>query len=106
VRELRAIEVGEISISAWTFILCFLVATALVIAANVWIYSMLEEVNRRLPKTAQIEMSGLRWKMYEVLRLHAEMYPESPKRWQMWTMALSGFALMFGGFFASWILPR
>jgi hypothetical protein len=85
--------------------LSFLVALLFVIAANVWFYSMANEVNKRLPKNAQID-AGMRHNMYEVLRLHAEMYPESSKRWQMWTLALTGFALMFGGFFASWVLPR
>jgi hypothetical protein len=85
--------------------LSFLVALLFVVAANVWFYSMANEVNKRLPKNAQIDV-GMRHNMYEVLRMHAEMYPESPKRWQMWTIALTGFALMFGGFFASTVLPR
>ena len=96
-------EDTEIPASGWAFVLCFLVAITLVIAANIWLYWMLEEVNRRLPKEAKIEFVG-RWKMYKVLSLHSEMFPKIPKRWQMWTLALIGFAFLFGGFFASAIL--
>ena len=78
----------------------FLVAITLVIASNVWLNSILEEVNRKLPKEARVEFVS-RWKMHKVLRLHSEIYPESPRRRQMWALALTGFALMFGGFIAS-----
>jgi hypothetical protein len=96
---------SQISASALTFVLSFLVALSFVIAANIWFYSMGKEVNKRLPKDAQIDL-WMRHKMYEVLRLHAEMYPESPKRWQAWTLFLFGAAFLFGGFVASWFLPR
>ncbi len=88
--------------------LCFLAAMSFVIAANMRIYSMSEEVNRRLPEKAKINLFGFgaNWKMYEVLRLHAEMYPESPKRGQMWALVVLGAVFLFGGFFASWVLPR
>jgi hypothetical protein len=66
---------------------------------------MAKEVNERLPEKAKIDV-WMRHKMYEVLRLHAEMFPASPKRWQMWTLALCGFAFLFGGFFAASFLPR
>jgi hypothetical protein len=90
--------------AALTFVLCFLVAVSLVFAANMRIDSMCEDVNQRLPANAQISVWD-RSKMFELLRLHAEMHPESPKRWQMCTLALTGFAFGFGGFIASWILP-
>jgi hypothetical protein len=104
-RELLAIGGLQISVVALSLVLCFSVAVSLVIAANVWVASMCKEVNQRLPRNAQIDFWD-RWKMYEILNLHAQMYPDSPKRWQMWTLALSGFAIGFGGFFASWMLPR
>jgi hypothetical protein len=44
--------------------------------------------------------------MYELLRLHTQMYTDSPKRWQMWTLALTGFVFLFGGFFAASVLPH
>jgi hypothetical protein len=84
---------SEISASALTFVLSFLVALSFVITANIWFYSMGKEVNKQLPKDAQIDL-WMRHKMYEVLRLHAEMHPKSPKRWQMWTLVV--FAAAFG----------
>jgi hypothetical protein len=88
--------------------LCFLVAVCLVMIANMRVFSIYEQVNERLPKDARFDAVGFgaREKFFEVLRLHAEMFPDSPKRWQMWTLMLSGFAFGFGGFYASWILPR
>jgi hypothetical protein len=94
-----------ISEVALSLVLCFLIAVSFVIAANLRILSMCEDVNQRLPTNAQISVWD-RSRMYELLRLHAEMYPESPKRWQMWTLALTGFAFLFGSLFASWALPR
>lgn len=83
-RHERIVRSGGSQISASTliYILSFLVALSFVIAANVWFYSMANEVNERLPKNAQID-AGMRHNMYEVFRLHSQMYPESPKRWQM-----------------------
>jgi hypothetical protein len=85
--------------------LSFVVAISLTAAANARLFSMLDEVNRQLPKEARID-SLIGWNTYKVLGLHAEMYPESKKRWQMWALVLSGFAFLFGGFFASWVLRR
>ena len=75
-------------------------------AANGLLYSMRDEVNRRLPKDAQIDFWGWRRREFAVLRLHREMYPESSKRWKMWVLALSGYTIMFGGFFACIVLSR
>jgi hypothetical protein len=107
--ELFATEATKISASALTFIMSFLVAMVLVTAANMRFYSMGEEVNRRLPENAKIDLFGFgaNWRMYKVLRLHAEMYPESPKRWQAWTLVAFAAVFLFGGFFlASWVVPR
>jgi hypothetical protein len=81
---------------------------SLVAAAKMPVFSIYKEVNRRLPKDAQFNVTGFgaRQKLFEVLRLYAELYPESPKRWQTWILALFGFALLFGGFVASWFLPH
>jgi hypothetical protein len=105
VRELTPKEGTKISASAWTFALSFLVAIALVIASNIWLDRMLEEVNQRLPREEEIEFVG-RWNMYKVLSLHSEMYPDSPKRRQMWALCLLAAAFGFGGFVASWFLPH
>jgi hypothetical protein len=66
---------------------------------------MLKEVNPRLSKDAQIDIWD-RSKFFEILLLHAEMFPESPERWQMWTLFLMGTAFLFGGFLTSLVLPR
>ena len=81
-----------------------MVAMCLVAAANERFHSMTDEVNQHLAKNARIRAT--RWNVYHILGLHAEMYPNSPKRWQMWTLALTGFAFLFGGFFASSALPH
>jgi hypothetical protein len=104
-RESLATRGTHISASALTFVLSFLAALSFAIAANMRIHSMCREVNLRLANDRQISLSGTRWKMYEVLRLHAEMYPESPKRWQMWTLAALAAVFLFGGFFGSSLLP-
>ena len=72
---------------------------------------MSEESNQRLHEDAQINVYTGRWykgepKLNVVLRLHAEMFPDSPKRRQMWILVLFGFAFGFGGFIASWFLPH
>jgi hypothetical protein len=73
-----ATEVTKISASVLTFVLWLSLAVCFVIAANIWVYAISETVNRRLPKNAQISVHWGPRKMYEVLRLHAEMYPDSP----------------------------
>ena len=109
--ELFEMEGTKISAAGLTFGLSFLIAVFLVIAGNMRISSMAGEINRRLPEDAQIDVYAGRWykgepKLNVILRLHAEMYPNSPKRWQMWILVLLGFAFGFGGFIASWVLPR
>ena len=106
VRKSSAVEGTWISPSALTFVLCFLIAFSLVMAANILAFLIYQEVNRRLPRDAQFSVIGARWKLFEVVDLHGQMFPDSPKRWQMWTLAMSGFAFAFGAFFALWILPR
>ena len=94
-----------ISPSRLTLVLSFVVAFSLVIAANAKIYSICEEVNARLPPDAHISIWD-RSRFFELLGLHAEMYPESPKRWQTWALFWSGAFFGFGGFIASWFMPH
>jgi len=49
----------DISASALTFVLCFLAAMSFVIAANMRIYSMSEEENRRFPRKQRSTCLGL-----------------------------------------------
>ena len=83
----------------------FLVALSFVMAANKKIWSMTDEVNRQIPKDAQIDVWD-RTKFFNILDLHAEMYPASPKRRQVWTLILFGSIFLFGGFITSWFLPH
>ena len=76
----------------------------LLAAANERFYSMTDEVNQRLPKNAQIRVT--RWNVNHILGLHAGMYPNSPKRWQYWTLVFFGAVFGFGGFIASGFLPH
>ena len=94
--------------SGWVFVLSFLVAVSLIIACNIRIASIWDEVNWRLPQDAQIDRFGFgsRWYMWKILSLHAEMFPENPKRRQMLVLGLSGFVFGFGGFVASFTLFR
>jgi hypothetical protein len=95
-----------ISPAGLTFVSSILISSSLVIAANMRFYSISKDVNRRLPGDAQISLFFQRWKIYEVLRLHAEMYPDSSKRWQAWTLVVVGAVILFAGFFASATLPH
>ena len=73
---------------------------SLLMTANARVHSMWKEVNPRLPKDKRIDIWS-RSESSEVIRMHAEMYPESPLRRQMWILTISGFAVLFGGFIAS-----
>lgn len=43
-----------------------------------WCFTILGEVNGRRPETDQISIWALRGRLHQVLRLHAELYPNSP----------------------------
>ena len=105
-REFVRYRGPQISASGLMFVFSFLVALSFMMAANMRFYSMAKEVNQRLPRDAQINVWGWRHERDDVLRLHAEMYPTSPKRWQFWTLFFFGAVFGFGGFIASWFLPH
>jgi len=88
----------------WVFIASSSIAITLIIAANVWCFMILGEVNGRRPEQDQISIWQLRWRLYQVLRLHSELYPDSPKRKQMWALVLLGALFLFGGFWLTAIL--
>jgi hypothetical protein len=69
-----------------------------------WCYAILGEVNGRRSKEDQISMFWISQKLFQILRLHADLYPDSPKRKQMWAFALTGFVFLFGGFVVAVIL--
>jgi hypothetical protein len=108
VTEYSAAEVKAILASALIFAVCVPIGASLVIAANGQASSIYREVNSQLPEDAQFNQWdwGARPKSFEVLRLHSKMYPESPKRWQMWALSLSGYAIGLGVFVALCALSR
>jgi hypothetical protein len=66
----------------------FTAGVGLVILGSFFFYTILEEVNGRLPIDEQISMFGVNTKVFAVLRQHAQLFPSSRKRSQMlWIMA-------------------
>ncbi len=94
----------KLSLPSLVFIASFSVAISLIIMANMWSYAILGEVNGRRSKEDQIGMFWISLKMGQILRLHAQLYPDSPKRKQMWAFAFTGFAFLFGGALAFVVL--
>ena|SRR5215469_1391914 len=86
------------------FVASLSVAFTLIIVANVLCFTMLAEVNERRPEKEQISGWQLRWRLYEVMRLHAELYPKSLRRKQLWALIVVGGIFLFGGFFATAVL--
>ena len=78
----------------------FCTAIGLMIAANLTCYAILVEVNQRRPPDEQIREFFLGTRLFSVLSLHSEIYPDSPKRRRMWSLALSAVTLGFCGFAA------
>jgi hypothetical protein len=73
----------------------FLFATGvgLVILGGFVFYTILGEVNGRLPIGEQISMFGVNTKVFTILRQHAQLFPGSRKRSQMLSIMAAGFAL-------------
>lgn len=66
----------------------FTAGVGLVILSSFFFYTILGEVNGRLPIDEQISMFGVNTKVFAVLRQHAQLFPSSRKRSQMlWIMA-------------------
>jgi hypothetical protein len=80
----------------------FAIGAGLVIVGSFVFYTILGEVNGRLPIDEQISMVGVNTKVFAVLRRHAQLFPNSRKRSHMlWVM---GAGLTLGGmtFLALW----
>jgi hypothetical protein len=56
-------------------------------------YTILGEVNGRLPIDERISMFGVNTKVFAVLRQHAQLFPSSRKRSQMLWIVAGGLAL-------------
>lgn len=52
-------------------------AAACALGASLCREIMLEEVQRRLPEQQKIRHPYLSWKIFEIIRLHEQYYPES-----------------------------
>jgi hypothetical protein len=90
--------------STWFFIGSFHSCTDLNHRGEYVVLHDLGEVNGRRPEKDQINIWELRGRLYQVLRLHAELYPNSPKRRQMWVLITLGAAFLFGGSFVTAML--
>jgi len=76
-------------------IILFGAATTLIVTANIVFYSILDEVNSRLPPSEQISPFFVNIKGFKVLELHEQFFPESEKPNRMWALARCGFVLLF-----------
>ncbi len=65
----------------------------LVILRSFVFYTILGEVNGRLPVDEQISMFGVNTKVFAILRQHAHLFPSSRKRSQMLWIITVGLAL-------------
>jgi hypothetical protein len=88
----------KIPSSTLFFIGSLTAAVTSIIAANMWCFTILSEVNGKQSEKDRISLWELRGKLYHVLRVHAELYPHSPKRRQMWALVAMGAVFLFGGF--------
>jgi hypothetical protein len=73
----------------------FATGVGLVVLGSFVFYTILGEVNGRLPTGEHIGMFGVNTKAFEVIRRHAQFFPSSRKRSQMLCIMAAGFA--FGG---------
>jgi hypothetical protein len=76
----------------WTSIGFIIVATCI-------FYTILGEVNGRLPSNEQISTWVVNDKVFFILRKHAEFYPDSNKRGQFVIMSVLGLGLALGTWF-------
>jgi len=76
----------------------FAIGVGLVILGGFVFYTILGEVNAKLPIHEQISMFGVNTKVFAVLRQHAELFPKSRRRSQMLWLMAAGFVLGLGAF--------
>jgi hypothetical protein len=84
--------------NTWFFVISSATGVGLIIAANVWCFMILSEVNHGRAQKDRVDYFQLRGRLYEVLRIHAALYPKSSKRTQFWTLVVMGGAFLLGGF--------
>jgi hypothetical protein len=79
----------------------FLTAVFLVVMANIVFYSMLGEVNGKRPANEHISMLFANTKLFQVVRLHRQLFPASRKPTAMFVLLGMGIALGFSVMFIS-----
>jgi hypothetical protein len=76
-------------------------AVFFIVMANIVFYSMLGEVNGKRPQNEQISMLFVNIKLFEVIRIHKQLFPASRKPTMMFALAgigiACGFSVMFTG---------
>jgi len=78
--------------------LFFYLAVFLVVLGNMVFYSILGEVNGKRSQTEKISMLFVNHRLFEVVRIHRELFPSSRKRLAMFTLLALGIALGFAVF--------
>jgi hypothetical protein len=78
-------------------IICLCIGAALLIAANRCFYAILAEVNKLRSDDDRISNWEVRIEMNQILISHADSYPDSPKRREMWAFALMAFLFINAG---------
>ena len=68
-------------------------AVILCVSACFLFFLILEEVNRNMPPGDQISKTAVKSRIFEVIRLHREIYPQSPKRTVVYSCFGLGLAL-------------
>ena len=82
----------QLSAYAVVIVALLVLGTSLIIAANMFFYAILGEVNGTRPSEEQTGMFGVNVKYNRILRTHSQLFPESKKRAQMKLLGLGGFA--------------
>ena len=95
--QLYAAPMSQMNFPTATLVLfCF--ATSLVWSANAIFYKVLGEVNGKRDSQNQISAFFVDSRLFEVLSLHRQYYPESRKTLWVYLTAILGFVAGFIGF--------
>jgi hypothetical protein len=69
----------------------------LIVVSNFFFYSIFAEVNAQSPPDRQVSMFWVNVRAFSIVRRHAELFPESRKRFQMNSFFVIGVALTIAG---------
>ena len=79
----------------------FSLAVFLIIIGNMVFYSILGEVNGKRNQTEKISMLFANTRLFEVVRIHRELFRSSRKRLAMFILFALGIALAFAVFLSN-----